>query len=90
MTPAPEPMRVLLEADDRGRVPLGRFGFRSMHLVAEPTDDGGVVLHPVHVTPEEAAQLGDPEAARMVGEASARSSTRRVETFEYRSAGSES
>jgi hypothetical protein len=83
--------RFLIEADDQGLVSLERFGFTSMQLLAEVTDDGGVVIHPaIAMTPAEAAEFGDPEAVRMVEEARAAARTRRAETFAYRGAGSES
>jgi hypothetical protein len=78
--------RVLIEADDRGRVSLGRFGIRSMQLLAEQTPDGGVVLHPaVAMTAAEAAHYGDPEAVRLLNESLAAADAGRVDTFEMRS-----
>jgi hypothetical protein len=87
----PRPQRIIIDADDRGRVSLSRFGMRSMQLLVEMTNDGGLVIHPaVAMTPAEAAQFGDPEAIRLLEEARAMANTRRLETFAYRSAGSES
>ena len=56
VTARQKPRRVILEIDERGRVSLARFGFRSMQVVVDPTDDGGLVLHPaIALTPAEAA-----------------------------------
>ena len=55
--------RVILEVDDRGRVSLGKLGFRSMQVLADSTDDGGLILHPVvPLTPAEFAHYQNPVA----------------------------
>lgn len=63
MTSEHSKRRVILDVDDRGRVSLGKLGFRSMQVVADPTDDGGLILHPaVAVTPAELAHYQSPDA----------------------------
>ena len=70
MTAEPRARRVIVEVDERGRVSLARFGFRSMQVVVESTDDGGLMLHPaVALTAAEAAHYGDPEAVRLLEQA---------------------
>ena len=62
-----EQARVVLDVDDRGRVSLGKLGFRSMQVVASPTSDGGLILHPAIVmTPAEAAHYRNPGAIRLL------------------------
>lgn len=83
---APQGRRVIIEADDRGRVSLGRFGIRSMQLVAESTADGGVIIHPaIALTPAEAAHYGDPEAVRLLDEALEASKEGRLKSLTLRS-----
>jgi len=70
MTADPRTRRVIIDVDERGRVSLARFGFRSMQVVVDSTDDGGLVLHPaIALTPAEAAHYGDPEAVRLLEQA---------------------
>jgi hypothetical protein len=62
--------RVIAEVDGRGRLSLARFGFRSMQVAIDFTDDGGLVIHPaVAMTAAEAAHYGDPEAVRLLEQA---------------------
>ncbi|HUG75279.1 MAG TPA: hypothetical protein VMM81_06360 [Acidimicrobiia bacterium] len=78
--------RVLIEADERGRVSLARFGMKSIQLVAEPTDDGGLIIHPaVALTVAEAAHYGDPEAVQRLEQALAAADDGQVKPFNPRS-----
>ncbi len=62
--------RVIAEVDGRGRLSLARFGFRSMQVAIDFTDDGGLVIHPaIAMTAAEAAHYGDPEAVRLLEQA---------------------
>lgn len=80
------PERVILDVDERGRVSLGKLGFRSMQLVADTTSDGGLILHPaVAMTPAEAAHYRDPEAVRLFDQAMLSASQRRLKDFDLRS-----
>ena len=55
--------RTILDIDDRGRVSLAKLGFRSMQVIADSTDDGGLIIHPaVAVTPAELAHYQNPDA----------------------------
>lgn len=70
VTAAPRTRRVIIDVDERGRVSLAGFGFRSMQVVVDYTGDGGLVLHPaIALTPAEAAHCGDPEAVRLLEQA---------------------
>ena len=70
MTADPKPRRVIVDIDERGRLSLARFGFRSMQVVVGSTDDGGLVVHPaIAMTPAEAAHYRDPEAIRLLDQA---------------------
>ena len=78
--------RVILEVDDRGRVSLGKLGFRSMQLVAELTSDGGLMLHPaVAITSAELAHYQNPDAVRRLDEAIASANEGRLTTLRLRS-----
>jgi len=80
------PRRVIVEVDGRGRLSLARFGFRSMQVVVDPTDDGGLVIHPaIAMTPAEAAHYGDPEAVRLLEEALASARAGRLAPLRLRS-----
>ncbi len=70
MTTNAEHRRVILEVDDRGRVSLGKVGFRSMQVVADSTGDGGLILHPaVTMTPAEATDDKNPAAVVLLDRA---------------------
>ncbi len=86
MTTNAEHRRVILEVDDRGRVSLGKLGFRSMQVVADSTDDGGLILHPaVAMTPAEAAHYKNPEAVALLDQAMVSASEGRLTNLELRS-----
>jgi hypothetical protein len=86
MIPNAEHVRVILDVDDRGRVSLGKFGFRSMQVVADSTGDGGLILHPaVAMTPAEAAHYRNPEAVRLLDQAMSSASEGRLKKLELRS-----
>ncbi|MBM3694830.1 MAG: hypothetical protein FJW79_02695 [Actinobacteria bacterium] len=81
-----KPRRAIVDVDDRGRVSLARFGFRSMQVVIDPTDDGGLVVHPaVALTPAEAAHYRDPEAVRLLEQAFASAREGRLTPLRLRS-----
>ncbi len=85
MIPNAEHVRVILDVDDRGRVSLGKLGFRSMQVVADSTGDGGLILHPaVAMTPAEAAHYQNPEAVRLLNQAMASASEGRLEKLQLR------
>lgn len=89
MTAEPRARRVIVDVDERGRVSLARFGFRSMQVVVDSTDDGGLVLHPaIALTPAEAAHYGDPEAVRLLEQALASARAGRLAPLRLRSRGS--
>jgi hypothetical protein len=78
--------RVVLDVDDRGRVSLGKFGFRSMQVVASSTSDGGLILHPaVVMTPAEAAHYQNPEAIALLNRAMESASSGEVAPLKLRS-----
>ena len=86
MTTNAEHRRVILEVDDRGRVSLGKLGFRSMQVVADSTGDGGLILHPaVAMTPAEAAHYKNPEAVVLLDRAMASASEGRLTNLDLRS-----
>ncbi len=86
MTPNAEHRRVILEVDDRGRVSLGKLGFRSMQVVADSTGDGGLILHPaVAMTPAEAAHYKNPEAVALLDRAMVSASEGRLKNLNLRS-----
>lgn len=86
MTAEPRARRVIVEVDERGRVSLARFGFRSMQVVVESTDDGGLMLHPaVALTAAEAAHYGDPEAVRLLEQALSSARQGRLSSLRLRS-----
>jgi len=86
MTPNAEHRRAILDVDDRGRVSLAKFGFRSMQVVADSTSDGGLILHPaVAMTPAEAAHYQNPDAIRLLDQAMTSASEGRLRRFELRS-----
>ena len=86
MSPNAEHVRVILDVDDRGRVSLGKLGFRSMQVVADSTGDGGLILHPaVAMTPAEAAHYRNPEAVRLLDQAMSSASEGRLKKLELRS-----
>lgn len=74
--------RVILDVDDRGRVSLGKLGFRSMQIVADPTDDGGLIIHPaVPMTPAELAHYQNPESVTALNAALDSANEGRLRTF---------
>jgi hypothetical protein len=78
--------RVILEVDDRGRVSLGKLGFRSMQVVADSTSDGGLILHPaVAMTPAELAHYQNPDAVKSLDEAITSANEGRLSGFKLRS-----
>lgn len=78
--------RVILDVDDRGRVSLGKLGFRSMQVVADSTDDGGLILHPaVPMTPAELAHYQSPEAVTALDAAIASANEGRLSKLRLRS-----
>lgn len=78
--------RVILEVDDRGRVSLGKLGFRSMQVVADSTSDGGLILHPaVAMTPAEFAHYQNPNAVKLLDDAIASADEGRLTTLRLRS-----
>jgi len=80
------PRRLIVDIDDRGRLSLARFGFRSMQVVIDSTDDGGVIIHPaVALTAAEAAHYGNPEAIRLLEQALASAREGRLEPLRLRS-----
>ena len=86
MTASHGQRRVILDVDDRGRVSLGKLGFRSMQVVADPTDDGGLILHPaVPMTPAELAHYQRPEAVAALDAAIASANAGRLGTLRLRS-----
>jgi len=86
MTPSHGRRRVILDVDDRGRVSLGKLGFRSMQVVADSTDDGGLILHPaVPMTPAEAAHYQNPEAVAALNAALESANEERLSTLRLRS-----
>jgi hypothetical protein len=86
LTAEPRTRRVIIDVDERGRVSLARFGFRSMQVVVDSTDDGGLVLHrAVALTPAEAAHYGDPEAVRLLEQALASAREGRLGPLRLRS-----
>jgi len=77
---------VIVDVDDRGRLSLARFGFRSMQVVVDTTDDGGLVIHPaIPMTPAEAAHYGGPEAVRLLEQALAAAREGRLAPLRLRS-----
>ena len=86
MTARRMPRRLIVDIDDRGRLSLARFGFRSMQVVIDSTDDGGVIIHPaVALTAAEAAHYGNPEAIRLLEQALASAREGRLEPLRLRS-----
>jgi hypothetical protein len=80
------PRRLIVDIDERGRLSLARFGFRSMQVVIDSTDDGGVTIHPaVALTAAEAAHYGNPEAIRLLEQALASAREGRLEPLRLRS-----
>jgi hypothetical protein len=78
--------RVILDVDDRGRVSLGKLGFRSMQVVADPTDDGGLIIHPaVAMTPAELAHYQNPEAVAALDAALESANEGRLSTLRLKS-----
>ena len=78
--------RVILEVDDRGRVSLGKLGFRSMQVVADSTSDGGLILHPaVAMTPAELAHYQNPNAVKLLDDAIASAAEGRLSALRLRS-----
>ncbi len=64
------PDRIIVEADARGRVSLAKIGIKNAQLVAERTEDGGVILSPaVVLTPAEARHYANPEAIKLLNQA---------------------
>lgn len=62
--------RVVIDVDPRGRVSLGRFGFKSTQVVVDQLEGGGLVIHEaVALTPAEAAHYADPKAIDTLNEA---------------------
>lgn len=85
-TATPGQRRVILDVDDRGRVSLGKLGFRSMQIVADSTDDGGLIIHPaVPMTPAELAHYQDPESVAALNAALKSANEGRLSTFTLRS-----
>ena len=81
-----EQSRVVLDVDNRGRVSLGKFGFRSMQVVASSTGDGGLILYPaVVMTPAEAAHYQNPEAIELLNRAMGSAASGELTPFELRS-----
>jgi hypothetical protein len=86
VTAQPRSRRVIVDVDDRGRLSLARFGIRSMQVVVDTTDDGGLILHrAIALTPAEAAHYGDPEAMRLLEEAPAAAREGRLAPLRLRS-----
>ena len=86
MTARRMPRRLIVDIDERGRLSLARFGFRSMQVVIDSTDDGGVIIHPaVALTAAEAAHYGNPEAIRLLEQALASAREGRLEPLRLRS-----
>ena len=86
MTATSGQRRVILDVDDRGRVSLGKLGFRSMQVVADSTDDGGLIIHPaVPMTPAELAHYQDPESVAALNAALESVTEGRLSTFTLRS-----
>ncbi|MBN2113952.1 MAG: hypothetical protein JW785_07495 [Acidimicrobiia bacterium] len=80
--------RVIADVDQRGRVSLAKFGFRSMQVVIDTTDDGGLTIHPaIAMTVAEAAHYGDPEAVRLLEQALASAREGRLQPLPLRSKG---
>lgn len=62
--------RVVVDVDPRGRVSLGRFGFKSTQVVVDQLEGGGLVIHEaVTLTPAEATHYSDPKAIDTLNEA---------------------
>jgi hypothetical protein len=86
VTAETKPRRVIVDVDDRGRLSLARFGFRSMQVIVDSMDDGGLVLHPaIAMTPAEAAHYGEPEAVRLLEQALASAREGRLAPLRLRS-----
>lgn len=86
MTSSEGHRRVILDVDNRGRVSLGKLGFRSMQVVADVTSDGAVILHPaVAMTPAELAHYQNPDAVRALDEALASAAEGRLTRLQLRS-----
>jgi hypothetical protein len=72
--------------DDRGRVSLGKLGFRSMQVVADSTSDGGLIIHPAAaMTPAELAHYQNSDAVGLLEEASRSANEGRVSRIGLRS-----
>jgi len=78
--------RVILDVDDRGRVSLGKLGFRSMQVVVDSTDDGGLIIHrAVPMTPAELAHYQSPEAVEALDRAITSANEGRLSALRLRS-----
>lgn len=67
---AGESKRVVVDVDSRGRVSLGRFGFKSTQVVVDQLEGGGLVIHEaVALTLAEAAHYSDREAVDTLNKA---------------------
>lgn len=65
----PRRARVVIDVDDRGRVSLARFGFKSTQVVVDTTESGGLILHPaVALTPDEVSHYADPDAVQLLNQ----------------------
>jgi hypothetical protein len=78
--------RVVVDVDPRGRVSLGRFGFKSTQVVVDQLEGGGLVIHEaVALTPAEAAHYSDPKAVNSLNEALRQAKAGETRTFTLRS-----
>lgn len=65
----PRRTRVVVDVDERGRISLARFGFKSTQVVVDTTETGGLILHAaVALTPDEVSHYTDPDAVRLLNE----------------------
>lgn len=78
--------RVVVDVDPRGRVSLGRFGFKSTQVVVDQLEGGGLVIHEaVALTPAEAAHYSDPKAIDSLNEALRQAKTGKTRNLTLRS-----
>ena len=86
MTPNTPRRRMILDVDERGRVSIGKLGFRSMQVVADSTDDGGLILQEaIALSPAEVAHYQNPRAVELLDQAITSADEGRLREFRLRS-----